>query len=196
MKGLAVSSSVKCCPESRAGSQRNNAFTCRLIPPMRCGERYVFRRQETRLQDGYAARLRTNRVGACCIRPFSGPARSPQSANGAGDAAIAVDARCRNQTVRAPRANHHRRAAKRGSAATCTSRCRGAEGRCCDRIAAGSGRKDRSPDQGSITDRYSGARVKRASPESITTTGSMDSGPVASGRQLPTQGASRNDTFW
>ena len=47
--------------------------------------------------------------------------------------------------------------------------------------------------------RHSGARqrvrAKRgpmtgsaASPESITTTGSMDSGPVASGRQLPTEG--------
>src|SRR6266436_6660795 len=40
------------------------------------------------------------------------------------------------------------------------------------------------------------ARVKRASPESITTTGSMDSGPVASGRQLPTEGASRNDEWF
>src|SRR5712664_795010 len=37
---------------------------------------------------------------------------------------------------------------------------------------------------------HSGARVQRASPESITTIGSMDSGPVASGRQLPTEGAS------
>src|SRR5712671_1550798 len=35
-------------------------------------------------------------------------------------------------------------------------------------------------------DRHSGARAKRASPESITTTGSMDSGPAPSG-------ASRND---
>jgi hypothetical protein len=33
-------------------------------------------------------------------------------------------------------------------------------------------------------------RVEDASPESITTIGSMDSGPVASGRQLPTEGAS------
>lgn len=133
------------------GSQGNNALTCPLIPPMRCGERYVFRRQETRLQDGYAARMRINRVGACCIRPFAGPAQRQQSANGAGDATVAVDARCRNQTVRAPRANDDRCATKRGSATTCTARCRGAEGRCRDHVAAGSGRKDRSPDQGKIT---------------------------------------------
>jgi acyl-CoA synthetase (AMP-forming)/AMP-acid ligase II len=37
-----------------------------------------------------------------------------------------------------------------------------------------------------ITSRHSGARAKRASPESITTTGSMDSGAAPSG-------ASRND---
>src|SRR5205807_1724539 len=36
-------------------------------------------------------------------------------------------------------------------------------------------------------------RGAAASPESITTIESMDSGPVASGRQLPTEGASRND---
>src|SRR2546430_1126356 len=39
---------------------------------------------------------------------------------------------------------------------------------------------------GCIRDRHSGARVKRANPESITTIGSMDSGPAPSG-------ASRND---
>src|SRR6266404_7890258 len=54
------------------------------------------------------------------------------------------------------------------------------------------GRTSAEPDRFSLRDvesgicRHSGARVKRASPESITTIGSMDSGPAPGG-------ASRND---
>ena len=55
---------------------RNNAFTCPLIPPTRV-ENHESGRQETHLQDGYAARMRINRIGACCIRPFVQPSSTP-----------------------------------------------------------------------------------------------------------------------
>src|SRR5260370_34686263 len=61
---------------------------------MVCGERYVSRRQETCLQEGYAARLRDGCGGAYCIWPLVGVAHSTQSANGAGDPTVSMLAAC------------------------------------------------------------------------------------------------------
>src|SRR6266702_2755495 len=59
---------------------------------------------------------------------------------------------------------------------------------------------DRGMDLGEVTaearfshNRHSGARAKRASPESITTTGSMDSGPAPSGASTMCDCTSGND---
>jgi hypothetical protein len=140
------------------GFQGNNAFTGPLTSPMGWGERYVSRRQKTRVQDGFAGRLRDGRGGACRIRRVPGPAQRRNHADGAGHATVAVDTRRRNQTVGACRAGDDRRAAKPDSTRTRPSGCRRAEGRRHAGAAAGSSRKDRGTGQGKIASSFRGSR--------------------------------------
>ena len=84
------------------GSSGNNAPQRPLIRLVMGGERYVFGRQKTRVQEGFAACLRHGRGGAGAVRCFAGRACRSQSANGAGDATVAIDAGCGIQARRRP----------------------------------------------------------------------------------------------
>jgi hypothetical protein len=140
------------CWSFSAGSTGNNVFQRLLFSATTRGERYVSRRQETRLQDGYAARIGHGGGGACYIRCFGGPAQGRQSerTDGAGYPAVAIDTRCRNQTVGTRRAGDNRCAAEQHSARARASGCGGAESRRYASAAAGSGRKDRRPDPAKV----------------------------------------------